>query len=88
MGFIPALLCAEADPMVFHRFSMISVALKNDFQVLHILKDKRIVENAALEKMVLKKFRQKNSSPTLFEEELQLKTAYRLMNDRIGYKLG
>ncbi len=88
LGFIPALICAEADPLVCHRFSMISVALRNDFNVLHILKDKRIMENAEMEKMLIKKFQKKLPSPTLFEEEAPLKIAYRLMNDRIGYKLG
>lgn len=90
-GFTPALMCAEADPLECHRFSMISVALKNDFHVLHILKDKTILENAELEKMMLKKFKRKLPAPTLFdndENEPSLKMAFRLMNDRIGYRLG
>jgi uncharacterized protein (DUF488 family) len=91
LGFIPALMCAEADPLECHRFSMISVALKNDFRVRHILKDKSVVENEDLEKALLKKFRKKLAAPSLFEEtngNEQLEIAFRLMNDRIGYRLG
>jgi uncharacterized protein (DUF488 family) len=91
LGFIPALMCAEADPLECHRFSMISVALKNDFRVRHILKDKSVVENEDLEKALLKKFRKKLTASSLFEEtngNEQLEIAFRLMNDRIGYRLG
>lgn len=89
-GSIPALMCAEADPLDCHRFSMVSVALKNDFRVRHILKDKSILENEELEKLMLKKFRRKLPSPGLFvnDEEKTLEIAYRLMNDKIGYRIG
>lgn len=88
-GFIPALMCAEADPLDCHRFSMICVALRNDFHIKHILKDKTIIENDELEKMLLKKMKRKLPAPTLFDSaEAPLKMAFRLMNDRIGYRLG
>jgi uncharacterized protein (DUF488 family) len=88
-GAVPALMCAEADPLECHRFSMISVALKEDFHVMHILKDKTVIDNAELEKLMLKKLKRKLPSPTLFDNEnALLKTAFRLMNDKIGYRLG
>jgi uncharacterized protein (DUF488 family) len=90
-GFTPALMCAEADPLECHRFSMICVALRNDFHIMHILKDKTVMENAELEKLMLKKFKKKLPAPTLFDNDengATLKMAFRLMNDRIGYRLG
>lgn len=88
-GFIPALMCAEADPLDCHRFSMICVALRDDFHILHILKDKTVIENEELEKLLLKKMKKKLPAPTLFDNaEAPLKMAFRLMNDRIGYRLG
>jgi uncharacterized protein (DUF488 family) len=86
-----ALMCAEADPLSCHRFSMISVALKNDFEIFHILKDGSLMENEELEKLMLKKFKRKLPPVSLFEQfdiSERIKQAYRLMNDRIGYKLG
>jgi uncharacterized protein (DUF488 family) len=86
-----ALMCAEADPLSCHRFSMISVALKNDFHIRHILKDGSLIENAELEKLLLKKFKRKLPKVSLFEQfdlSERLEQAYRLMNDRIGYKIG
>lgn len=88
-GFIPALMCAEADPLDCHRFSMICVALRDDFHILHILKDKTVIENEELEKLLLKKMKKKLPAPTLFDNaEAPLQMAFRLMNDRIGYRLG
>ena len=38
-GFVPALMCAEADPLECHRFSMIANYLKeHGYEVQHILK--------------------------------------------------
>lgn len=90
-GHTLALMCAEADPLSCHRFSMISVALKNKFRVLHILKDNSLMENEGLEKMLLKKFKRKLPPPSLFEQSdrsERLEQAFRLMNDKIGYRLG
>jgi hypothetical protein len=89
-GKIVALMCAEADPLSCHRFSMIVPALKNNFHVRHILKDKSVLENEELEKLLLKKFRKKLPEVSLFDfsEEERLQEAYALMNKRIGYRLG
>jgi uncharacterized protein (DUF488 family) len=54
-GHIITLMCAESDPFDCHRFSMISPGLQNaGFQVQHILKDKTIISNEALEQQLLK----------------------------------
>jgi uncharacterized protein (DUF488 family) len=88
-GFKIALMCAEADPLECHRFSMISVALKNEFEVLHILKDKSIITNIDLESELLKKFKKKILTSDLFQQvhthQERLAAAYKLQNMEIGY---
>ncbi|HZY80421.1 MAG TPA: DUF488 domain-containing protein [Cyclobacteriaceae bacterium] len=84
-GYSIALMCAEAEPLDCHRFSMISVALKDEFEVLHILKDKTIITNADLEEKLLRKF-QKKLSPSLFEDRLI--AAYNLQNLSIAFSPG
>jgi len=85
------LMCAEADPLSCHRFAMISVALKKDFRVAHILKDKTLLENEMLEEELLKKFAKKLPKLSLFDfidHDERLQAAYRLLNNQIGYRLG
>jgi uncharacterized protein (DUF488 family) len=73
-GFTIALMCAEAEPLECHRFGMVVPALRNEFEVLHILKDKRVKTNAQLEKEMLLKYKVSD-----------LKEAYRLHNRDIAY---
>jgi uncharacterized protein (DUF488 family) len=84
-----ALMCSESDPMDCHRFSMISIALENDFDVRHILKDKTILLNAQLEHQLLLKYSKKIPYPDLFQPDItiadQLKVAYRLHNKEVAY---
>ncbi|HEX8059938.1 MAG TPA: DUF488 domain-containing protein [Cyclobacteriaceae bacterium] len=91
-GFRIALMCAEADPLVCHRFSLISVALKDEFEIVHILKDKSSITQLDLEGEMLKKFKKKLLTSDLFQSahtyDERLKAAYRLQNDEIGYSSG
>lgn len=85
-----ALMCSEAEPIDCHRFAMIAAHLTNmGYTVLHILKDKSILTNEALEKALLEKYRKKLPLPSLFEpsisEKDQLDMAYRLRNKDIGW---
>ncbi|HEY3403581.1 MAG TPA: DUF488 domain-containing protein [Ohtaekwangia sp.] len=85
-----SLMCAESDPLVCHRFSMISVALqRNGFDVIHIIKDKTTKSNTDLEYMLLNKYDKKIRKSDIFTPEIsvddQLKMAYRLINKEIGY---
>ena len=49
-GFKIALMCSEGNPLECHRFSMISVYLESiDIEVQHILKNKTLLSNLALE---------------------------------------
>jgi uncharacterized protein (DUF488 family) len=89
-GFTIALMCAEADPLQCHRFSMISIGLKtNKFEIFHILKDKTIVPNHALEEQLLNKYKKKFLTSSLFPVatsfEERLTAAYTLHNKEIGY---
>ncbi|MGM9508178.1 DUF488 domain-containing protein [Larkinella sp. GY13] len=90
-NFVIALMCSEADPLDCHRFAMIARYLtENGFEVYHILRDKTILSNAALEDELLKKYRKKIPQPTLFDPDIprnrQLDAAYRLRNQDIGWK--
>jgi len=89
-GYTIALMCSESDPFNCHRFSMISIALEKDgFNVLHILKDKKIRTNAELERQLLEKYDKKLPKPDLFEPNVtldeQLKVAYHLRNKEIAF---
>jgi len=89
-GFIIALMCSEAEPLDCHRFSMVSVALQQiGFDVRHILRDKTLLTNAALEKALLKKFHKKLPFPTVFNPDIsiqdQITVAYRLKNQEIAF---
>jgi hypothetical protein len=89
-GFRIALMCSEADPLGCHRFSMISVALQRDgFIVEHILKDSSVISNKKLEELLVKKFNKKLPQPDIFNPNIsaedQLKAAYRLVNEEIGF---
>ena len=90
-GFVPALMCAEANPLECHRFSMISNYLtEHGYEVRHILKDKEIAAHEDLEKEILKKFAKKLPQPNIFEPDItkedQIKAAYRLHNKIVGWK--
>jgi uncharacterized protein (DUF488 family) len=89
-GYFPALMCAEAEPLDCHRFSMISKMLEREgFEVVHIFKDGEVATHHELEQTLLKKFAKKLPQPTIFEPEIgpkeQLQAAYRLHNQLVGW---
>jgi uncharacterized protein (DUF488 family) len=89
-GFTIALMCAEADPLECHRFSMISVDLKQQgFDIIHILKDARTITNSELEQELLAKHKKKILTSNLFSSvttlEERLAAAYHLQNLAIGF---
>jgi uncharacterized protein (DUF488 family) len=87
-GYTIALMCSEAEPLHCHRFSMISVALK-DFDVRHILKDKSIRTQEQLENDLLKMYSNKLSAPDMFHNQRsdqdRLRLAYKLLNKSVAY---
>lgn len=90
-GFKVSLMCSEADPFECHRFSLISYYLvRNGFVVMHILKDKTIIENSELEIRLLKKYDKKIPKPNLFDTHIlseieKLNLAYRLRSKEVAY---
>jgi len=91
-GFRIALMCSEGNPLECHRFSMIANYLdETGFKVQHILKDKTLKTHSELEVDLLKKYAKKLPEPSLFEpnvdEAAKLKTAYKLHNKEIGWKV-
>jgi len=88
-GFTIALMCAEADPLECHRFSLISFALKDDFEVYHILKDNSVITNLDLEQELLKKYKKKLLTSDLFQSahtyQERVRAAYKLQNEEIGW---
>src|SRR5690242_16399997 len=83
-GFTIALMCAEAEPLECHRFSLISFALKDEFEIIHILKDKSSITQHDLEQELLKKYKKKLLTSDLFQSahtyDERLKAAYKLQN--------
>lgn len=89
-GYTIALMCAESDPFDCHRFSMVSVGLKEAaFDVQHIFKDKSVKTNAELEQELLKKYEDKLPKSNMFNPNVskseRLNEAYRLKNKEIGF---
>ncbi|HEY3371641.1 MAG TPA: DUF488 domain-containing protein [Prolixibacteraceae bacterium] len=89
-GDVLAIMCSESEPIDCHRFSMVSVGLEDDgFDVRHILKDKSIKTNEELKDELLIKYKKKLPQIDLFNpgitKESQLKVAYQLKNQEIGF---
>ena len=85
-----SLMCSESEPLDCHRFSMVSIGLENNgFEVKHILKDRSIMTNLELEKVLLKKYEHRIPQSNLFEPEItvemRLKEALKLKNKEIGF---
>jgi hypothetical protein len=82
-GYTIALMCSEGDPFDCHRFSMITVALRQiGFEVLHIMKDKSLKSTSELEQLLLKKYAPQLPKVDMFQPNVtpedQLNVAYRL----------
>ena len=93
MGYTIAIMCSEAEPFDCHRFSLLSYHLaRNGFDVKHILKDKSIIDNSDLEKMLLKKYAKKLPQRSLFDptpktREDKINLAYSLRNKDIAFNI-
>ena len=92
-GYTIALMCAESEPLDCHRFGMVSTALvRDDIDVLHIMKDGSVKTHHELEKELIKKYEKKLPQPDIFTTSItpeeQLKVAYKLQNKDIAYAPG
>jgi uncharacterized protein (DUF488 family) len=78
-------MCAEADPLTCHRFSMVSVAFgENKTEVKHILKDKSVIPDKELVLQMLEKFKKKIPLGLPYNEKISV--ALKLLNLKIGFK--
>ena len=85
-----SLMCAEKDPFNCHRFMLVSRALaRKNINIEHILSNKSIVSQDALEERLLNKYTDKSPQMSLFEPVKsmteQLDIAYKKHNINIGY---
>lgn len=93
-GLTISLMCSESDPLVCHRFAMVSRYLfEHNVDVSHILKDSSIIGHKALQdEMIGAYVRKKKISEidrlfNLYTETDQICDAYRLKNKELGYKV-
>lgn len=89
-GKICALMCAEAEPLSCHRFSMITPVLKErGWDIYHIMKDKQVTSQEQLERDLLTEFAA-SLNYDLFDphspDEGSLQRAFKLKNEEIGYR--
>ena len=86
-GSVIALMCSEGEPLTCHRFSMISPALQ-DFEVLHILKDKTVMTQVQMEDELLKHYANQ-LQPDIFRPHNsrsdQLDAAFIIVNKEIAF---
>jgi uncharacterized protein (DUF488 family) len=87
--YIICLMCSESEPLNCHRFAMISPALKEDFELKHILKDRRILTQPQLEERLLASYSKKIAKPDMFNTnrtpQEKLNDAYELCSKKIAY---
>lgn len=89
-GFRIALMSSKGDPLLCHRFSMVSVILaEKGLEVRHILPDKSWISQQELEDKLLQEFEDKLPQPDMFDPDVskteQLAKAYKLKNHQIGF---
>lgn len=80
-----ALMCSESDPLICHRFSLISRALKDrGYIVQHILKNGNLIAQQELENNLIRKFQSKIDF-LLQTNGTPLEQAYFFQNKEIGF---
>lgn len=89
-GRIPALMCAEKDPIGCHRAIMVGKGLRDrGFQVIHLLPDGSGETQEELEARLLEVYFPDRSQMSLFgnsDDGELIKDAYDLANDAIGFR--
>ncbi len=85
-----ALMCSEGKPIECHRFPMVAQPLAQEgFEILHILPDGALKNQAAIEVEMLDLYADDIPQPSIFEpdvsREQQLEAAYQQLNKDIGW---
>lgn len=91
-GYVLALMCSEKEPINCHRCIMVSRAFHDEgAAVTHIIAGKPDLTQTEAEDALIDEYFPQRDQLSLFEEELTrdelIKRAYRLQNEKIGYKL-
>ena len=82
--FRVALMCSEKDPITCHRTILVGRALKNEYELRHIVSMDNVLTQSELETSLLLKW--DLAHPELFEQpEDLLKRAYQKQSDVIAY---
>ncbi|MBP7793199.1 MAG: DUF488 domain-containing protein [Candidatus Goldbacteria bacterium] len=81
-GFVISVMCTEKDPLVCHRFALVSAALKqHGVEIEHILENGDVISQSELEKKILDK-----QLSLFYLKEDAIAEAYKSINKKIAYK--
>ncbi len=84
--FSIAMMCAEKDPLTCHRTVLVARALREQYEIRHIVTMNRIITHEQLERNMMSRW--KLGQPELFQaEEELLNEAYRKQGDDIAYSV-
>ena len=79
-----AMMCAEKDPLTCHRTILVARALRDEYQIRHIVTENKVLSQEELEQQLLSRWNM--SHPELFQEPGEvLEEAYRRQSDEIAY---
>lgn len=90
-GYIPALMCAEKNPLDCHRAILVSRAFhEQGCNVIHILPENKSCSQDDLNEALLEKYFPNRDQISMFgnsEEDDLIKEAYKKRNSEIGYRM-
>lgn len=79
-----AMMCAEKDPLTCHRTILVARALKGEYEIRHIVTERKVLSQEELEQELLSRWNL--SHPELFQQPGEmLEEAYRKQSDEIAY---
>lgn len=84
--FLIAMMCAEKDPLTCHRTILVARALKDEYELRHVITEHKVLSQEELEQELLSRWNM--SHPQLFQEPGEvLDEAYRKQSDEIAYSV-
>ncbi|QDU05716.1 hypothetical protein V6x_54570 [Gimesia chilikensis] len=79
-----AIMCAEKDPLTCHRTILVARALRDEYELRHIVTENKVLSQEELEQELLALWNM--SHPKLFQQPGEiLEEAYRKQSDEIAY---
>ena len=81
-----AMMCAEKDPLTCHRTILVARALKDEYELRHIVAEQKVLSQEELEHELLSRWNM--SHPQLFQQPGEvLDEAYRKQSNEIAYSV-